>query len=322
MIQNIKVDIVYYMTATDFEFEFNLGSCCHMRILNDKVKDKKSFVNSLARAVYRSQIIISCGPLFGEDGLISTVATAINHGLETVNNRAYGLSSGDKIEIIEGSVPLVTTEGYFGGCIIESGSQTIIVLTENRTIRKSIMKTLVHPYIEEISVMQSAERAPSGVIADMVKTPVSEKAEEKYKEETFKTETEDTDLLQSESEEDNVTDVKSEADTGDDAEDTQEEHNVSFDFTKEAQDITYGDIADREESFLKDSREDFIQEERSASKKTRRGINSSILIIISFLLLAVLALCYFVLLVPVLNGMTTEEYFSQIFGSLTSVVLV
>ena len=322
MIQNIKVDIVYYMTATDFEFEFNLGSCCHMRILNDKVKDKKSFVNSLARAVSRSQIIISCGPLFGEDGLISMVATAINHGLETVNNRAYGLSSGDKIEIIEGSVPLVTTEGYFGGCIIESGSQTIIVLTENRTIRKSIMKTLVHPYIEEISVMQSAERAPSGVIADMVKTPVSEKAEEKYKEETFKTETEDTDLLQSESEEDNVTDVKSEADTGDDAEDTQEEHNVSFDFTKEAQDITYGDIADREESFLKDSREDFIQEERSASKKTRRGINSSILIIISFLLLAVLALCYFVLLVPVLNGMTTEEYFSQIFGSLTSVVLV
>ena len=159
MIQNIKVDIVYYMTATDFEFEFNLGSCCHMRLLNDKVKDRKSFVNSLARAVSRSQIIISCGPLFGDTGLISTVAAAISHGLETVNNKAYGLSSDEKIEIIEGSVPLVTPEGYFGGCIIESGSQTIIVLTENRTIRKSIMKNLVHPYIEEISIMKSAQKA-------------------------------------------------------------------------------------------------------------------------------------------------------------------
>ena len=93
MIQNIKVDIVYFMTATDFEFEFNLGSCCHMRLLNDKAKDKKSFVNSLARAVSRSQIIISCGPLFGEDGLIATAAAAISHDLETVDNKTYGIQS-------------------------------------------------------------------------------------------------------------------------------------------------------------------------------------------------------------------------------------
>ena len=132
MIQNIKVDIVYYMTAADFEFEFNLGSCCHMRLLNDKAKDKNAYVNSLARAVSRSQIIISCGPLFGDDGLISVCSAAINHGLQKADNKAYGIASDDSIDIIEGSVPLVTPEGYFGGCIIESGNQSIILLTENR----------------------------------------------------------------------------------------------------------------------------------------------------------------------------------------------
>ncbi|MBR4909751.1 MAG: hypothetical protein IKZ47_00305 [Clostridia bacterium] len=158
MIKNIKVDIVYFMTATDFEFEFNLGSCCHMRLLNDKAKDKKTFVNSLARAVSRSQIIICCGPLFGEDGLIATAAAAISHGLKTVDNAAYGISSQSSVQIIDGGVPLVTPEGYFGGCVIESGNQSIILLTENRTVRKSIMKTLIHPYIEDMSIMQSAEK--------------------------------------------------------------------------------------------------------------------------------------------------------------------
>ena len=173
MIENIKVDVVYFMTATDFEFEFNLGSCCHMRLLNGKANDKKSFVSALARAVSRSQIIICCGPLFGEDGLISVSATAISHGLETVNNSEYGISSDDKIEIIEGSLPLVTPEGYFGGCIIESGSQTIVLLTENRTLRKSIMKNLVHPYIEDVSLMQSAEK----IVSEVKKTETDEIAE-------------------------------------------------------------------------------------------------------------------------------------------------
>ena len=168
MIENIKVDIIYFMTATDFEFEFNLGGCCHMRLLNDKVSDKKAFVNSLARAVSRSQIIIGVGPLFGEDGLITTTAAAISHSLYTVENKAYGIVSQDKIEIIEGAVPLVTKEGYFGGCIVESGNQSIILLTENRTVRKAIMKNLVHPYIEDMCIMQSAAKGGVAVATPSV----------------------------------------------------------------------------------------------------------------------------------------------------------
>ena len=77
MIQNLKVDIIYHLTPSDFEMEFNMCGCCRMRLLNDKTTDKKSFIKSLARAVSRSRVIMVCGPLFSENGIISTEATAI-----------------------------------------------------------------------------------------------------------------------------------------------------------------------------------------------------------------------------------------------------
>ena len=47
MLQNIKVDIIYYKTATDFEMEFNLCGCCRMRLLTDKAPDRRSMVQNL-----------------------------------------------------------------------------------------------------------------------------------------------------------------------------------------------------------------------------------------------------------------------------------
>ena len=152
MLQNLKVDIIYYCTNTDFEMEFNLCGCCRMRLLTDKTNDKKSFVNMLARSVSRSRVIMCCGPLFADKGLIKTVATAIGKGLSLVDNKMFGIDSDEKIEIISGSTPLVTDDGVFGGCIIESGPQTIILLTENKSIRKNLMKTLIHPYIEDLCI--------------------------------------------------------------------------------------------------------------------------------------------------------------------------
>lgn len=162
MLQNIKVDIIYYLTNTDFEMEFNLCGCCRMRLLTDKASDRKSFINMLSRAVSRSRIIIACGGLFSETGLIHTVAQAVGKPLETANNAEYGIKGDSEIKIISGSIPLVTPEGYFGGCIIESGPQTIILLSENRNIRKSIMQNLIHPYIEEFSMNAASESAARG----------------------------------------------------------------------------------------------------------------------------------------------------------------
>lgn len=181
MLQNLKVDIIYHLSNSDFEMEFNMCGCCRMRLLSDKTADRKSLIGALSRAVSRSRIIIACGPLFSADGLIATVATAIGSKTVAVNNAAYGINGDETINIIAGSTPLVTPDGYFGGCIIESGPQTIILLTENRAFRKTIMQTLIHPYIEEMSVIslkekpaivktQSEEAVPEPIAADEVQS--------------------------------------------------------------------------------------------------------------------------------------------------------
>ncbi len=150
MFQNMKVDVIYYKTNTDFEMEFNLCGCCRMRLLTDKVPDRKTTVYALARSVARSKIIITVGPLFGEEGVISTISTAIGSKLAVVDNDKFGIKSTSEIQIIDGSVPLVTSDGFFGGLIIERGNQTMILLTESKSVRKTVMQELIHPYIAEI----------------------------------------------------------------------------------------------------------------------------------------------------------------------------
>lgn len=186
MLQNLKVDIIYHLTNSDFEMEFNMCGCCRMRLLSDKTADRKSLIGALSRAVSRSRIIIACGPLFSADGLIATVATAIGSKTAAVDNAAYGINGDETINIIAGSTPLVTPEGYFGGCIIESGPQTIILLTENRAFRKSIMQTLIHPYIEEMSVIPIKEKsAPAPAQSEPIAQTEPEVEEEPASEPDF-----------------------------------------------------------------------------------------------------------------------------------------
>ena len=150
MLQNIKVDMVYYKTNTDFEMEFNLCGCCRMRLLTDKAPDKKTLVHDLARAVSRSRVIFITGQLFGEEGIIEITARAIAKTLTEIDNGKYGIRSEEKISVINGATPLVTPDGTFAGCIIESGPQSMILLSDNKAVRKTVMKTLIHPYIEEL----------------------------------------------------------------------------------------------------------------------------------------------------------------------------
>ena len=153
MLQNLKVDLIYYLNATDFEMEFNLCGCCRMRLLSDKVNNQNEYVKSLARAVGRSKIIISCGPLFGEKGLIKTASVATKIPTEIVDNSLYHIETNQNITILSGAVPLVTNDKIFGGCILERDGQTMIFLTESKSVRKKILKELLHDYIYQVSVM-------------------------------------------------------------------------------------------------------------------------------------------------------------------------
>ncbi len=158
MIGNIKVDVVYFSKSSDFEMEFNLCGCCRMRLLTEKGDStKKTFVENLAVAANRSRIIIACGPVEGEGNIIETTATAIKAPLIQVNNKDYGIVSETSAEIIAGALPLVSSSGVFGGCVIESGPQSIILITDDKAVRKNLMKNLIHPYIEEISILPIPE---------------------------------------------------------------------------------------------------------------------------------------------------------------------
>lgn len=159
MLQNIKTDIIYYKTTTDFEMEFNLCGCCRMRLLTDKAPDRKSLVHNLARAVSRSRIILIIGSLFGDEGTLTTVAGAISKKLAVIDNSLYGITDKSEIKIIDGATPLVSPDGCFGGCIIESGPQAMILLSDNKSLRKSIMTALIHPYVEELAAAEMHSKA-------------------------------------------------------------------------------------------------------------------------------------------------------------------
>lgn len=157
MLKNLKIDIIYYNTPSDFEFEFNLGGYCRSRILNAKATNIKEALTKLALAVTRSRVIIIIGELLGENGCIAPVAKAISKPLVAIDHRQYHITSPEPINLIEGSVPLASSDGEFGGCIIESGPQSIIFLTENKALRSVITEELVSHYLSTLSQTSDAQ---------------------------------------------------------------------------------------------------------------------------------------------------------------------
>ena len=174
MLQNLKVDIIYFKTATDFEMEFNLCGCCRIRLLTEKAPDKKTLGASLARAVSRSKIIFVVGDLFGNDGIISLISGAIGTQLSEIDNTKYGILHDDIIKIPNGSLPLVSPNGVFGGCLIVNGQQTMVLLSNSKNTRKAVMQTLVHPYVTELAI---SKPTPSPAIENTITTANEEEFE-------------------------------------------------------------------------------------------------------------------------------------------------
>ena len=106
---NMRVDVIYNLTSTDFELEFNLGACCQMRLFNTVTNNKKEYIDALAKAVTRSKIIIACGSIYGDEGLIRITAKATHKKTVVIDNSEYGIAQDMNVEIIDGSVPLVST---------------------------------------------------------------------------------------------------------------------------------------------------------------------------------------------------------------------
>lgn len=317
MFHNIKADIIYYKTATDFELEFNLCGCCRMRLLSDKMQDKKSFVHSLARAVSRSSVILVAGPLLGEDGTVKTVTEALNTSTETVDKTEYAITDQGEIQIIKNSTPLVTPQGDFGGCIIESGPQTMILLTDDKQIRKTIMKDLIHPYIEELYNAESATKEmpteePTAEDATENEVLITEVFKEQYEE------------VLSESEEEIDQDEAAQI-ICDDFNETDEDETLYEDDTEllvEPDSIDLEPQENHTDHYTSDDDYNYIygedeeENDQGNSKTFKFGLNLAVLIISVVLLLVIAVLCYCIFIVPARQGVSPVSNLQEIFNTM------
>lgn len=343
--QNIKVDVIYYKAPTDFELEFNLCGCCRMRMLTDKASDRRSFVHSLSRAVSRSRIIICSGPLFEEEGLINSVALAIGRGLETVDNAAFNIKGANAVSVIKGSMPLVTADGIFGGCIIESGPQSIILLTESRSVRKALMTSLIHPYIEELSVTRSAvsEREAEPEPRTEPENEAESAAEEEEindaaleaVEETLNSESEITQPEEAQPEAETVTVAAEAPESNEQAEampdaatarEIDEPDNEAAVEPERSEPISEEPIKlstepqeeDTENKFIAASTEisdenSYVTDDGDDDIPPRRSLRLPIVIITVVLLAAILLLVYLLVFEPMSSGISPAEYLGSLF---------
>ncbi len=315
MFQNIKSDIIYYNTPADFEMEFNLCGCCRMRLLNDKCNDKKSLLTSLSRAVSRSRVIIITAPLFDSENIIGTIASSIGNGTEIIDNNSYGINSQAEINIIKGSTPLVTDDGLFGGCIIECGPQTMIILTENKSVRKNIMKTLIHPYISDLFALETSPEQPTeetdqneiateSVLEEDSSEEVNE-TEELLIEEVVEQDTLKNDEIASEEENQNFI-LKSEPET-EKPEYYEEEYQELYTETQ----IKPETVSDDDGYYYEE--EYYIEESKSLPDSS---FNTLILIISIIVLFALAVLCFCIFYVPTKAPVEPSVYLKDVFVTL------
>ncbi len=323
MFHNMKADIIYYKTATDFELEFNLCGCCRMRLLSDKTPDKKSFVLSLARAVSRSNVILIAGALFGEGNCIEAVTEAINTSTETVDNAAYGISGDEQIEIIKGSTPLVTPEGYFGGCIIESGPQTMILLTDNKSVRKTIMKTLIHPYIEELYAAELGGESQSVTEEENSNSQIVIKDDYTEEEPPETVENQDLILEQDDYEADSISEEdinlsKSIVLDNDDSNTPEQDDEETIDLFFEPTKLDRRTVERFTEEYMSQNN-DYNEEEdyyKIDNPSYKNGFSLAVFIISIILLLVLVVLCYCIFFVPAEEGIAPAAYLRDIFNTM------
>ncbi len=322
MNQNLKVDVIYYNTNTDFEMEFNMCGCCKMRLLTDKTDDQKNYIHMLARGVARSRIILCVGKLFGERGIIATTALALRAKLVNADKDDFGISGEEDIKIIDGSIPLVTSDGYFGGCIIEHGPQALILLSENKNVRKDIMEGLIHPYIKDLNeiaqtpvAQNSAEQAQENVepqdIEETEET-VNEEIIEQIPEETESINNTENEIV---SEVDHMQNNDNEKKISDEHIDFSENMVLNDDYDPEDF-IKYND---RDDDGMLDNEFGFISENESKSKISHNKMRKINLLVVALMILLAISLVVIVLcalIIPRYNNVNPSGYIRHIFFTL------
>ena len=187
MAADLKLEILYYRTASDFEMEFNLCGCCSMRMLTAKPAVKKDLLNALAASVSRSRVTVVVGELYSEEGIINIVSSAVGKKLSDAQKGLYTVPEHCSPLLPSGSMPLVAKSGELVGCIIESGPQAIILISEDRKSRHEVLKSTLYEYLRLISrsadsaeisasLYKGKHSAPSEDVSELENLPKEEHA--------------------------------------------------------------------------------------------------------------------------------------------------
>lgn len=298
---SLKTEIIYLKCATDFEFEFNLNAAVQMRLFTECPADDKAFLSALSLAVSRSRAIIITSKF--DETLITKLAGSIGFKTETIVPEEYGIAKMETDKLITGGVPLVTEDGIYAGIILESGPQSLIIITNERKTRKALMNKLVHTYL--LDVANSINSTPI-----VTETNTDATVDTAVVEETVVSD-DVTDTI-TDAVSDNVTDVVTDditdAVTTDTVESATEEVVVTTESGNE-------DVIEDPVIYGLDDADDVEDETPTAQPKKRSmGIFTAILAIILFLLVAFIV--YSLIIDPFLNNISLEENFRHIFGFL------
>ena len=150
------IEGIYLGTEIDSTFD-NMMSSVADYTGSVKTDSPRSFLVELSQAVERSKIIIAIGELYGKNGLINIMSKGLDLPMTAVDWKSMGIAPIMNTLLPKDAVPLLAADDSLAGMILESGSQSIIVLNENAETRAQMLEMYIEAYIGARSTEPDAD---------------------------------------------------------------------------------------------------------------------------------------------------------------------
>ncbi len=176
------IEGIYLSTEVDNTFDNMMSSIADYKG-SVKTDSPKQFLAKLAQAVERSKVIIALGKLGGKNGLINVLSKGLSLPMAAVDWKAMGIAPIIDTLLPKGAVPLLDDDDRLVGMILESGSQSIIALSNDAEKRTQVLELYIEPYIgakslesDDLYDAEPDEASDAGYFAD--NAPVGEDNED------------------------------------------------------------------------------------------------------------------------------------------------
>ncbi len=145
------IEGIYLNTEVDSTFD-NMMSSIADYTGSVETGSAKEFLTALALAVERSKVVMALGPLSGKNGLINIMSKGLSLPMAEVDWDSMGVAPIIDTLLPKGAVPLLSSDDRLVGMILESGNQSIIVLSDDAEMRAEMLETYIEPYIGAKSI--------------------------------------------------------------------------------------------------------------------------------------------------------------------------